>query len=102
MTLPPAAAVWLSGVVFCVYTLAGYPLLLALMARFRPRAVRKAPLTTTVSIVLPVHNGERWIGAKLESILALRYPPELIEILLADDDSTDETRRVAETYTDRA
>ena len=34
-------------------------------------------------MILPVHNGERFIAAKLESLRALAYPPELMEILVA-------------------
>src|SRR5262249_16050149 len=51
---------------------------------------------------LPVHNGERWIAAKLESILALQYPAELIEILVVDDGSTDSTRSIAAVFAGRA
>jgi biofilm PGA synthesis N-glycosyltransferase PgaC len=76
---------------FCVYTMAGYPLLLFLLARWRPRPVLKAPRQAQVSVILPVHNGEQWIGAKLKSILELNYPPELMEILVVSDGSTDAT-----------
>lgn len=30
---------------------------------------------TTVSVIISVYNGEAFIGAKLESILGLEYPP---------------------------
>jgi biofilm PGA synthesis N-glycosyltransferase PgaC len=83
--------VFLCSAAFCVYTIALYPLVLALLARWRPRPVLKAPRQAQVSVILPVHNGERWIGAKLESILALNYPPELMEILVVSDGSTDAT-----------
>ncbi|HMC62203.1 MAG TPA: glycosyltransferase, partial [Candidatus Solibacter sp.] len=92
----------LLSLAFCLYTLAGYPLLLGLLARWRPqRGIRKAPLETTVSIVLPVSNGERWIGAKLESILALNYPPELVEVLVVSDGSIDATESIVEQYARR-
>jgi len=50
--------------------------------------VRKAAWGATVSVILPVYNGERWMAAKLESILALHYPAELVEILVVSDGST--------------
>jgi poly-beta-1,6-N-acetyl-D-glucosamine synthase len=81
---------WCSAA-FCVYTIAVYPLVLTVLARWRPRPVLKAPRQAHVSVILPVRNGERWIGAKLESILALNYPPELMEILVVSDGSTDAT-----------
>ncbi|MCX6632601.1 MAG: glycosyltransferase family 2 protein [Candidatus Solibacter sp.] len=51
-----------------------------------------------MSVILPVHNGERWIGAKLESILGLNYPAELVEILVVSDGSTDGTEDVVQRF----
>jgi biofilm PGA synthesis N-glycosyltransferase PgaC len=95
-------ALFLLSVGFCAYTLCGYPLLLGLMARLRARPVRKAAWPATVTVILPVHNGERWMAAKLESILALHYPPELVEILVVSDGSTDATEEIVRRFTDRA
>jgi poly-beta-1,6-N-acetyl-D-glucosamine synthase len=92
-------AAFLISVVFLAYTLAGYPLLLALAARFRSCAVIKRFEPKTVTVLLPVRNGERWLRAKLESLFALRYPPELIEILVISDGSTDGTDEIARQYT---
>ena len=87
---------------FCVYTLFGYPLLLGLVARWRTRPVRKAPWPATVSVILPVYNGEPWMAAKMESILALNYPAELVEILVVSDGSADATASIVGGFTDRA
>src|ERR1017187_5543461 len=87
---------------FCVYTLFGYPLLLGLLARWRTRPVRKAPWPATVSVILPVYNGEPWMAAKMESILALNYPAELVEILVVSDGSTDATASIVGGFKDRA
>jgi biofilm PGA synthesis N-glycosyltransferase PgaC len=95
-------ALFLLSVGFCAYTLFVYPLLLGLMARWRARPVRKAAWPATVSVILPVHNGERWMAAKLESILALHYPAELVEILVVSDGSTDSTEKIVRRFTDRA
>src|SRR5690349_13818947 len=96
-----AATVFLLCCVFCIYVSIFYRLLLAVIARFRSRPIRKAPLRASASIILPVHNGEKWIASKLESILALNYPPELLQILVADDGSIDATRRIAESFAPR-
>src|SRR5258706_16214229 len=96
------AIVFLLSAAFCLYTLAGYPLLLALRARWRPRPIIRAPWQARVSVILPVRNGERWIGAKLESILALNYPRELLEILVVSDGSTDATESIVERYARQA
>jgi cellulose synthase/poly-beta-1,6-N-acetylglucosamine synthase-like glycosyltransferase len=95
-------SVFLVSVAFCVYTLFGYPLLLGLVARWRTRPVRKAPWPATVSVILPVYNGEPWMAAKLESILALNYPAELLEILVVSDGSTDATASIVGGFTSRA
>jgi glycosyltransferase involved in cell wall biosynthesis len=49
-----------------------------------------APLPK-VSIIIPVYNGERYIRGCLEHLLAQRYPPEKLEILSVDNNSTDRT-----------
>jgi glycosyltransferase involved in cell wall biosynthesis len=44
---------------------------------------------TLVSVVVPVYNGERYLGKTLESALAQTYQP--LEIVVVDDGSTDGT-----------
>lgn len=89
------------GLLATLYVIAGYPLLLAWIARRRPRPVRKAPLITTVSVIIPVRNGAAWLAAKLDSILDQDYPQDQIEILVLSDGSTDATGQVAESYRPR-
>ena len=95
-------ALFLLSLGFCAYTLFGYPLLLAVLAHWRARPVRKAPWRATVSVILPVYNGERWIAAKMDSILALDYPAGLLEILVVSDGSTDATESIVRGFTGRA
>lgn len=49
-----------------------------------------------VSLLIPARNEEKNIGRTLESILAMSDP--LHEILILDDNSTDGTRRIAESF----
>jgi cellulose synthase/poly-beta-1,6-N-acetylglucosamine synthase-like glycosyltransferase len=86
---------------FVLYVLFGYPLLLALRARLRRRPVTKRFEPRTVSVLLPVYNGEAWIGQKLENLLALDYPAGLMDIVVVSDGSTDGTERIARTVTAR-
>jgi cellulose synthase/poly-beta-1,6-N-acetylglucosamine synthase-like glycosyltransferase len=84
------------------YTIIGYPLILALRRGRNAAAVRKdLEFQTTVSVILAVHNGGGSIGAKLESLLALDYPRDLLEIVVVSDGSTDETDRIAEEFAGR-
>jgi cellulose synthase/poly-beta-1,6-N-acetylglucosamine synthase-like glycosyltransferase len=97
-----ALTLFLFSMAICAYTLFGYPMLLWLEARIRRRPVHKAPLRTTVTVILPVHNGERFLAAKLDSILRLNYPSELMDILVLSDGSTDATDEIAKQYAARA
>ena len=84
-----------------VYTIAGYPLILALLTRMR-RSAPPAPGGSrgSVTVLLAVHNGEAWIARKIESLLALDYPSDLVRILVLDDGSTDDTARLVQARAD--
>lgn len=47
-----------------------------------------------VTILITVFNEERFIKKKIENTLSLKYPPDLLEILVASDGSTDETDHI--------
>ncbi len=74
-----------------VWVYAGYPLLVALLARVHPRARRRAPQLVPVSVIVAAHNEEGIIGTKVANILASRYPAELLEVIVVSDGSTDGT-----------
>jgi cellulose synthase/poly-beta-1,6-N-acetylglucosamine synthase-like glycosyltransferase len=73
------------------WTQAGYPLAAAALARVRGRPVRRADSTPSVSLIVAAHNEERVIERRLENLLALDYPPDQLEIVVASDASTDGT-----------
>jgi cellulose synthase/poly-beta-1,6-N-acetylglucosamine synthase-like glycosyltransferase len=89
-----AAAVFLGSVVFAGYAIAGYPLLLGWLSR-RGRPVTRVFEPRTVTVIVAVRNGEYFLRAKLESILGLDYPRELLEIVVVSDGSTDATESIA-------
>jgi biofilm PGA synthesis N-glycosyltransferase PgaC len=86
-----AVILFLVGAGFAFYIVAGYPLLLALLARWRPKPIRKQFAEKTVTVLLAVYNGEQWMRAKLQSILRLDYPRRRMQILAISDGSTDQT-----------
>lgn len=49
-----------------------------------------------VSVILPVYNGERYLGEAIESILNQDYRP--IEVIVVNDGSTDNTEIIAKLY----
>ncbi|MCZ2078896.1 MAG: glycosyltransferase family 2 protein [Bryobacterales bacterium] len=93
-----ATGTFILSAVFIIYVLAGYPVLLALLSR-RGASIRKKPSHhISVSVLLPVHNGELWVQQKLESIQALKYPRELMEIIVVSDGSTDRTDEIVKRF----
>jgi len=81
---------WLS-VAALVYTPFGYLVCLAVISHAARRPIKRAPIRPSVSIIVPVHNGAGIIGRKIENLRALDYPRELVEIVVVDDCSTDDT-----------
>jgi cellulose synthase/poly-beta-1,6-N-acetylglucosamine synthase-like glycosyltransferase len=79
-----------------VWTQVGYPLFAALLAQLRGRPVRKGDFMPRVSLVVAAHNEESVIERRLANLLALDYPAELLEIVVASDASTDGTDALVE------
>ncbi len=52
----------------------------------------------TVSVLLPAHNGERWIASKLDTVFGLDYPREKLQVLVIADGCTDRTAEIARWY----
>jgi glycosyltransferase involved in cell wall biosynthesis len=78
-----------------VYTHLGYPLLLAAIARGRPGAAPAPGAQPLVSLIVAAHDEELVIAAKVANALALDYPRELLEVIVASDGSGDRTAELA-------
>ncbi|HTQ65131.1 MAG TPA: glycosyltransferase [Puia sp.] len=53
---------------------------------------------TRISIIVPARNEEKNISGCLNALLQQSYPPELIEILVVNDHSTDETETIVRNF----
>jgi len=75
------------------YTFLGYPLLIGALAKAFGQPVKKSPPTTppAVTVVLVAFNEEERIVARVENLLAARYPADQLEVLVVTDGSTDGT-----------
>ena len=52
----------------------------------------------TVSVIVPAYNAEKNIANLIESLLNLDYPSELLEIIIVDNNSKDQTKEIAKQY----
>ena len=93
------AVFWISAGLI-VYTQAGYPLLLWLFAKLRrrptlehPREVQELP---RVSLIVPAYDEAEVIADRVANVLALDYPRERLELIVASDGSADGTARLAD------
>ena len=84
-----------------LWTHVGYPLAAAALARVHTRHVRKDDVTPSVTVIIPAHDEEDAIARRLENLLALDYPPEQLEIIVASDASTDGTDAIVHEYAER-
>ncbi|MDP8246958.1 MAG: glycosyltransferase family 2 protein [Candidatus Tritonobacter lacicola] len=73
------------------YTFFGYPLLLTVLSRLFPRPVRRGGSLPRVTVIIPAYNEAEIIGRKLRNTLALDYPRDRLEIVVASDGSADGT-----------
>jgi poly-beta-1,6-N-acetyl-D-glucosamine synthase len=81
------------------YVYAGYPLLLKIWSRLRPKTVQPIRLEDLppISIVIAARNEANALGARIENLLALEYPADC-QIIVVSDGSTDDTAIVLADY----
>ncbi len=74
-----------------------YPVVMALCG-MKPGKSATSSVFPSVSLIIPAHNEEAVIRAKIENTLRLEYPQDCLEILIASDGSTDETINIAREF----
>lgn len=85
---------WLSlGV--SVYAYLGYPATLLLIRLVMHRPVRRRPIEPSVSLLVAAYNEEHVIADKIRNSLALDYPPDKLETVIACDGPRDRTAQIA-------
>lgn len=80
------------------YTYFGYPFWLWLRCKWRPTSVRLGSLQPPVSFVMVVRNEDQVLERKLENLLVADYPPELLDIVVVSDGSSDATDAILRRY----
>ena len=90
--------VFLVSSALLLYAILGWPLLLGLCSRLFAHPVLREYQTRSVTVIIAVYNGERFLRAKLESVFALDYPRELVQVFVVSDGSTDATDSIAQSF----
>lgn len=89
-----------SAVFLPFYAYLGYPLILLALRIAIRRDVKKRPITPFLSLLIPAYNEADVIARKIENSLALDYPADRMEIVVASDGSRDETAAIAQSRAD--
>ncbi len=94
-------AFWfLAALVLYVYL--GYPVLLYLYARLRPKPNSRLPdELPSVTLLISAFNEEDCIAEKLENSLALDYPKDKLQVVVISDQSSDRTDEIVKGFADR-
>lgn len=93
------ALFWICAAV-CVYVYFGYPALLWILSKLRPRPVAAGDVTPHVTFIIAAYNEEQNIAAKIENTLSLDYPADRIEVLVVSNGSTDRTNDIVRAFED--
>lgn len=85
------------------YAYVGYPILLAVAGRLRPRPKRPGDPAAwpVVSFSIPMYNEARVAAEMLESILAVDYPADRRQVLVISDASDDGTDDIVRQFAGR-
>ncbi|MBI5408631.1 MAG: glycosyltransferase family 2 protein [Nitrospirae bacterium] len=86
----------LTAAVFYVYF--GYPLLLWTLRSRKKNLSYEKDHYPAVTLVIAAHNEESLIEGKLENVLAVDYPKEKLQLVVASDASTDATNNIVRNY----
>ena len=93
-----AAFVFWSSTALLAYVYAGYPALLTGLRLFADRPVRRASIEPTVCLFITANDEAHVIEAKLRNALALDYPRERLDIIVASDGSIDDTNAIVRRF----
>jgi len=88
--------VFWASLALLVWSHVGYPLAAAALARLVPRPVRARDWTPSVTVIVAAHDEEAVIERRLENLLALDYPRDRFEVVVASDASGDRTDPLVE------
>ncbi|HJY62592.1 MAG TPA: glycosyltransferase, partial [Ignavibacteria bacterium] len=81
---------WISAVLIAAHYII-FPLVIWSLAYFRPRPTKTTETCPTVTMIVAAYNEEKVIAGKMNNLLNLDYPSELMQLIIVSDGSTDST-----------
>lgn len=90
-TWPYWGTLFWSCIALVLYAYAGYPLLVAMLARLRGSRPRLGGECPVITVVVAAHDEERTIGARVRNLLAQDYPATRLKVVVVSDGSGDRT-----------
>lgn len=98
-------AISLIDIIFFIYMFIGLYMSSLLILIYLPNRKKlfsfpKSKLAP-VSIIVPCYNEGETIGKTIESLLQLDYPKNMIEVIIVDDHSTDNSAEIAKSYAEK-
>ncbi|NJO92982.1 MAG: glycosyltransferase [Chloroflexia bacterium] len=86
-----------------LHTYLFYPLIVIFLARNKEnnKNVYEFEELPEITIIMAVHNEEKVIAEKLESVVNSDYPKDRIAFLIGSDASTDKTNQIVDSYTEK-
>lgn len=91
---------WVSALLV-LYVYAGYPLLVALLARVCGRPVQAGDVEPTVTVVIAAYNEADVIERTIRNKLEQDYPAEKLDVIVVSDASDDGTDDIVRRFGDR-
>lgn len=88
-------------VAMIIYVYAGYPLIVFCLAALIGKRPHYPTIFPAATVLIAAYNEESVIGVKLENCLALDYPREKLQILVAVDGVEDRTAEIVRSFSAR-
>lgn len=93
----PTAIFWFCAFII-FYTYAGYPLILAFLAKLTKKEQNDLADSPSVSLIIAAYNEQDFIEKKLQNCLELNYLNNRYQVIIAADGSSDRTVEIAQQW----
>ena len=88
------------SILLIIHAYFGYPLSLCVVSLFKKRNIIKSVNSNlyNVTIIIAAYNADKLIKDKIDNILNIDYPKNMLQVIVASDGSTDKTNDIVLEY----